>query len=123
MPGLTAGSLPTSVTPRDLELERSGWFDGSPPCPVKLTLTLYQVAASPTEMPGYFAVALNHTLSASVPSMAPAPFSPTPSGRFRMAVTYYTEVGTGVGGPPQPRSCQRRRRRTRHHPNHSAPLC
>lgn len=123
MPGLTAGSLPPSVTPRDHELERLGWFDGSPPCPVKLTLTLYQVAASPTEMPGYFAVALNHTLSASVPSMAPAPFSPTPSGRFRMAVTYYTEVGTGVGGTPQPCSCQQRRRRTRHHPNHSAPLC
>lgn len=90
------------MTPRDLELERSGWFDGSPPCPMKLTLTLYQVAASPTEMPGYSAVALNHTLSASVPSMAPAPFSPTPSGRFRMAVTYYTSGYGGGGAPPAP---------------------
>ncbi|XP_071067930.1 piezo-type mechanosensitive ion channel component 2-like [Dasypus novemcinctus] len=86
--------------PWDDELQQSDRFYGSLPRLVKLTLALYQLAASKSEVLCYFVIVLNHTLSASVLSMVLPILSflwamlsvPRPSRRFWMAAIYYTEA-------------------------------
>ncbi|XP_036605792.1 piezo-type mechanosensitive ion channel component 2-like [Trichosurus vulpecula] len=99
-PLLTAGDLLLKKVFYDHELEEADKFYRSLPQVAKLTLELYKLIESKSEMLCYFVIILNHTISASILTLVLpilcflwAMLSvPRPPKRFWMAAIFYTEA-------------------------------
>ncbi|XP_074140853.1 piezo-type mechanosensitive ion channel component 2-like [Sminthopsis crassicaudata] len=99
-PFLTAGEILLKRVFYDNELEEADKFYKNLPRMVKLTLELYKLIESKSEMLCYFMIILNHMVSASILTLVLpilcflwAMLSvPRPSKRFWMAAIFYTEA-------------------------------
>ncbi|XP_027706364.1 piezo-type mechanosensitive ion channel component 2-like [Vombatus ursinus] len=99
-PLLTAGDLLLKRVFYDHELEEADTFYRSLPQMVRLTLELYKLIESKSEMLCYFVIILNHMISASILTLVLpilcflwAMLSvPRPPKRFWMAAIFYTEA-------------------------------
>ncbi|XP_025024760.1 piezo-type mechanosensitive ion channel component 2-like [Python bivittatus] len=97
---ITASELLLNSTFHDHELEQSDKFYQCLPCLLKLGAALYHVMVSTSEMLCYFAIVLNHMISASILTLVlpiliflwPMLSIPRPTKFFWMTAIIYTEV-------------------------------